>query len=57
MAEHFDLVIKGGTIVNHDGIAEGDIGIVGGRMRVSAAFRGRRAPRFSKPPACISFPA
>jgi dihydroorotase len=32
MAEHFDLVIKGGTIVNHDGIAEGDIGIVGGRI-------------------------
>jgi dihydroorotase len=29
---HFDLVIKGGTIVNQDGIGAADIGIVAGRI-------------------------
>jgi dihydroorotase len=32
MAGHFDLVIKGGTIVNHDGVAQGDVGISAGRI-------------------------
>jgi dihydroorotase len=32
MAERFDLVFKGGTLVNHDGIGPGDIGIRDGRI-------------------------
>jgi dihydroorotase len=32
MAGVFDLVIKGGTIVNQDGVAAGDIGIAAGRI-------------------------
>jgi dihydroorotase len=32
MAGHFDLVIIGGTIVNHDGVAQGDVGISAGRI-------------------------
>src|SRR5262245_11883405 len=32
MPQSFDLVIKGGTIVNHDGVAQGDVGISGGRI-------------------------
>jgi len=28
----FDLVVKGGTLVNHDGVGARDIGIVGGRI-------------------------
>ena len=32
MPETFDLVIKGGTLVNHDGTGKADIGIRGGRI-------------------------
>jgi dihydroorotase len=32
MAERFDLVFKGGTLVNHDGIGPGDVGIRDGRI-------------------------
>ncbi len=32
MAQIFDLIIRGGTVVNHDGIWQGDIGISGGRI-------------------------
>ncbi|MHA1164521.1 MAG: dihydroorotase [Alphaproteobacteria bacterium] len=32
MAENFDLVIKGGTLVNHDGIGKADIGVREGRI-------------------------
>jgi dihydroorotase len=32
MANSFDLLLKGGTVVNHDGRAERDIGIRGGRI-------------------------
>ncbi len=32
MAGPFDLVIKGGTIVNQDGVGAGDIGIAGGKI-------------------------
>jgi dihydroorotase len=32
MAEHYDVLIKGGTVVNHDGIGQRDIGIVAGRI-------------------------
>lgn len=32
MPDSFDLILKGGTIVNHDGIGEADIGIRDGRI-------------------------
>jgi dihydroorotase len=32
MAEHYDVLIKGGTVVNHDGIGQRDIGILAGRI-------------------------
>ncbi len=38
MAETFDVVIKGGTIVNHDGIGVGDIGIRQGRIAALGAL-------------------
>ena len=38
MAETFDLIVKGGTVVNHDGRAERDIGIRGGRIAALGAL-------------------
>ena len=32
MPQTYDLLVKGGTLVNHDGIGARDIGIVGGRI-------------------------
>jgi dihydroorotase len=32
MAENYDVLIKGGTVVNHDGIGQRDIGIIAGRI-------------------------
>jgi dihydroorotase len=32
MAESFDLLLNGGTVVNHDGIAQRDLGLRGGRI-------------------------
>ncbi|HVV94085.1 MAG TPA: dihydroorotase [Hyphomicrobiales bacterium] len=32
MAESFDLVFRGGTLANHDGIGPGDVGVRGGRI-------------------------
>ncbi len=32
MSETFDLVIKGGTVVNHDAVGKTDIGVRGGRI-------------------------
>lgn len=32
MAQTFDLIIRGGTVVNHDGIWQGDVGIRDGRI-------------------------
>lgn len=32
MSRTFDLVLKGGTLVNHDGVGARDIGIMGGRI-------------------------
>ena len=44
MPETYDLLVKGGTLVNHDGIAPRDIGIVDGKIRaigtLSAASAG-----------------
>ena len=38
MAETYDLLVKGGTLVNHDGIGPRDIGIVAGRIRAIGAL-------------------
>lgn len=32
MAQGFDVIIKGGTVVNHDGIGQRDVGVIGGRI-------------------------
>jgi len=32
MAQTFDLILKGGTVVNHDGAGQRDIGVSGGRI-------------------------
>jgi dihydroorotase len=32
MSETYDLILKGGTVVNHDGTGERDIGVNGGRI-------------------------
>jgi dihydroorotase len=32
MAETYDLILKGGTVVNHDGEGVRDVGIRGGRI-------------------------
>jgi dihydroorotase len=38
MAETFDLIVRGGTVVNHDGRGERDIGIRGGRIAAIGAL-------------------
>ena len=38
MPETFDLVLKGGTVVNHDGIGQRDIGIRNGRIAALGAL-------------------
>src|SRR5688572_3349343 len=38
MAETFDLIIRGGTVVNHDGRGERDIGIRDGRIAAIGAL-------------------
>jgi dihydroorotase len=32
MSQTFDLVLKGGTLVNHDGVGRRDLGIIGGKI-------------------------
>ncbi len=45
MAQTFDLIIRGGTIVNQDGIGQADIGVINGKIAnigdLSAADAGR----------------
>ena len=47
MAESYDLILKGGTVVNHDGEGVRDLGIVGGRI---AAIGDRRVLWAHPPP-------
>jgi dihydroorotase len=46
MASSFDLILTGGTVVNHDGIGRRDVGVTGGRIAalgdLSRASAGRR---------------
>lgn len=39
----YDLLIKGGTVVNHDGVNRCDIGISGGRIKDLGALDGQKA--------------
>jgi len=41
MAESFDLVLKGGTVVNQDGTAERDVGVRAGRIAAIGAIDSR----------------
>jgi dihydroorotase len=43
MPETFDLVLKGATVVNHDGEAVRDIGVTGGRIVALGAIGGGKA--------------
>lgn len=43
MAQSFDLVIKGGTLVNHDGIGAADLGVRGGRIAAIGDLGGAAA--------------
>lgn len=43
MFQSYDLLIRGGTIVNHDGVFEGDIGIRNGRIARIGAIGGASA--------------
>ncbi len=43
MAETFDVVIKGGTVVNHDGEGVRDIGVRAGRIAAIGTLAGARA--------------
>ncbi len=43
MADTFDLLVTGGTLVNHDGVAPRDIGITGGKIQRIGALRGASA--------------
>ncbi len=57
MAETFDLVLKGGTVVNHDGAGVRDVGVRAGRIAaIGTIDRGRRCARSSMPEGCTSCP-
>jgi dihydroorotase len=43
MPQTYDLLVKGGTLVNHDGIGPRDIGIVGGKIRAIGSLSGASA--------------
>ncbi|BCH33855.1 dihydroorotase [Mesorhizobium sp. L-8-10] len=43
MATTFDLILKGGTVVNHDGRGARDIGVVGGRIAAIGELRSASA--------------
>ena len=52
IADTFDLIVKGATVVNHDGTGERDIGIRGGRIAAIgnlAQVEGRRSDRRQGP--------
>lgn len=45
MAQTFDLILKGGTVVNHDGETVRDVGIVGARIAGLGDFTSATAAR------------
>ena len=44
MADTYDLILKGGTVVNHDGEGVRDLGVRGGRIRRDRRPFARRPP-------------
>lgn len=44
----YDLLITGGTIVNHDGTNEGDIGVIDGKIRDIGSLAGKSAKKTLK---------
>ena len=45
MAETYDLILKGGTVVNQDGEGVRDLGIAAAGSRRSATSRAPRPPK------------
>jgi dihydroorotase len=43
MAQTFDMILKGGTVVNHDGVGLRDIGITAGRIAAIGSLTGASA--------------
>src|SRR5665213_1787722 len=43
MNETFDLLIRGGTVATPNGIALGDVGVLGGRIAAIGSLSGARA--------------
>ena len=52
MAQTYDLILKGGTVVNHDGEGARDLGVSGGRIAAIGDLSrgvGRRDGRLPRP--------
>src|SRR5690242_13853713 len=43
MSATYDVLLKGGTVVNHDGVGERDIGVIGGRIAAIGNLSGGTA--------------
>ena len=43
MTRSFDLILKGGTVANHDGIGRRDVGVVAGRIAALGDLSGADA--------------
>ncbi len=57
MTNSFDLIIKNGTVVNHDGTGMRDIGVRGGRIAHIGALADSAAAETIDARACTSCPA
>ena len=58
MATTYDLILKGGTVVNHDGAGLRDVGVTAGRIAaIGDLARGERRRRRSIAAACTCCPA
>ncbi len=57
MSQSFDLLLRGGTVVNHDGEGLADIGVTAGASPPSATCRRRRPAAPSIAAASTSCPA
>ena len=56
MTAHFDLILRNGTVVNHDGTAVRDIAISGERIAGTGRFHKERQAASSNVPAFMFFP-
>jgi dihydroorotase len=57
MAQSFDLILRGGTVVNHDGEGLGDVAVTAGRVAAIGDLRRPPPPRPSTAAACMCCPA